>query len=261
MKNELLRIGPVTIYGYGLMIAIGVMAAYLVMEKRAKKLKLQDSMVFNLLIACLVGGGIGSRILYYLTVIPQILKEPRILFDFTKGWVVYGGIIGGILAGYLYCRYKKCNFLSYFDLAMPSVALAQGFGRLGCFLAGCCYGRETTGLLSVTFHDSEFAPNNVPLVPTQLYSSALNFVHFFVLLWLAKRKKAEGQVAGFYLIFYSIGRFIIEMFRGDLERGSVGSFSTSQFISLFMVVAGVLVVWISGKRGTVTEITEKGREE
>ena len=161
--------------------------------------------------------------------------------------MVYGGIIGGILSGWIYCRVKKLKFLSYFDLMMPSIALAQGFGRIGCFLAGCCYGKETSGPLSVTFTNSDFAPNNVALIPTQIYSSILDFGHFFLLLYIARHKKADGQVAACYLIFYSIGRFVLEFFRGDLERGSVGNLSTSQFISIFTVLAGMLTWFLAEK--------------
>ena len=142
----------------------------------------------------------------------------------------------------MYCWIKKADFWKYFDLVMPSVALAQGFGRIGCFLAGCCYGRETDSIISVTFQNSDFAPNHVALIPTQLYSSILDFLHFGILLYIARRKKADGQVAAFYLIFYSIGRFVLEFFRGDLIRGSVGSLSTSQFISLFILAAGIAIL-------------------
>ena len=144
--------------------------------------------------------------------------------------------------GWLYCRIKKLQFLEYFDLMMPSIALAQGFGRIGCFLAGCCYGKETSGPLAVTFTNSDFAPNNVALIPTQIYSGFLDFAHFLLLLYVAKHKKADGQVAACYLIFYSIGRFVIEFFRGDIERGSVGVLSTSQFISIFTTVAGIILL-------------------
>ena len=126
--------------------------------------------------------------------------------------MVYGGIIGGVIAGYVVCRVKKERFWRYFDLIAPAIALAQGFGRIGCLLAGCCYGKETNSAFSITFHDSGFAPNGVALIPTQIYSSILDFVHFLLLLYVAKHKKADGQVAACYLIFYSIGRFIIEFF-------------------------------------------------
>ena len=166
----------------------------------------------------------------------------------SDGFVVYGGIIGGILAGWIYCKVKKLNFLTYFDLMMPSIALAQGFGRIGCFLAGCCYGKEAYGRLSVIFTDSDYAPNNIPLIPTQIYSSILDFLHFFLLLYIARHKKAEGEVAACYLIFYSVGRFILEFFRGDLERGSIGILSTSQFISIFTGIAGMVMLGAIKKR-------------
>jgi phosphatidylglycerol:prolipoprotein diacylglycerol transferase len=129
---------------------------------------------------------------------------------------------------------------------MPSIALAQGFGRIGCFFAGCCYGEEAKNNFGIVFHHSEFAPNDIRLIPTQPISSALNFLNFFALIFLAKRTKADGQVAGFYLIFYSVGRFIIEFFRGDLERGAVGPLSTSQFISVFLFLIGLGIVVVRG---------------
>ena len=97
---------------------------------------------------------------------------------------------------------------------MPSIALAQGFGRIGSFMAGCCYGKETSGPLAVTFTNSDFAPNNVALIPTQIYSGFLDFAHFLLLLYVAKH----------------------------IERGSVGVLSTSQFISIFTTVAGIILL-------------------
>ncbi len=240
MKNELISIGPITVYGYGLMIAIGVLSAYLLTEYRAKKLNLEHEKVFSLVIWCATGGLLGAKLLYYITQIPEIIKDPSILWKVTDGFVVYGGIIGGIFAGFLFCKKYKLNFLTYFDLAMPSIALAQGFGRIGCFLSGCCYGLETNCALGIVFHNSEYAPNGVRLIPTQLISSGLDFLHCFLLLFYAKRKKADGQVAALYLICYSIGRFILEYFRGDLVRGNVGRFSTSQFISIFLFIIGIV---------------------
>ena len=240
MKSVIFTIGPLTVYGYGLMIALGVAAAYITVTKRAPKYGLNPDLVFDLAIFCLLGGILGSKILYWITIFPEILADPsRILDSLANGFVVYGGIIGGILGGFLFCRIKKINFLQYFDLVMPSVALAQGFGRISCFLAGCCYGMETDSWCHVIFPAGSLAPAGVPLLPTQLISSGLDFAHFFILCWFASRKKADGQVAALYLIFYSIGRFVLEYFRGDLERGSVGTFSTSQFISFFILAIGI----------------------
>ncbi|MDD3174663.1 MAG: prolipoprotein diacylglyceryl transferase [Herbinix sp.] len=246
MKNELLTIGPVTIYGYGLMIAIGIISAYLVVEYRAKKKGLPYELIFNLTIWCVAGGILGAKLLYLITQIKNIIADPKSLLQISEGFVVFGGIIGGILAGYLFCRKHKMNFLTYFDLTMPSIALAQGFGRIGCLLAGCCYGVETNSPLGIIFHTSKYAPNGVRLIPTQPISSALDFLNFAALIFISKRTKADGQVAGFYLVFLGLGRFILEYFRGDLERGSVAGISTSQFISIFFIFIGLAIIIIRG---------------
>ena len=178
MKNELLKIGPFTVYGYGLMIAIGILAAYVTGEYRTKKRKLPYEHVFYLALWCVLGGFVGAKLLYWVTEWENILKNPGFLGDtLTDGFVVFGGIIGGIFTAWIYCRIKQLPFIRFFDTLIPSVALAQGFGRIGCFLAGCCYGKETDSVFSVTFHESGFAPNGVALIPTQIYSSVLDFAN------------------------------------------------------------------------------------
>lgn len=248
MYNELFSIGPVTIYGYGLMITLGIIAAYFNTERLAKKAGLDPEPIFNILIIGVSFGILGAKLLYYITIIDKIIANPRLLLNLTEGFVVYGGIILGIVSAALYCRKKELAFLKYLDCAAPSIAVAQGFGRIGCFLAGCCYGVAMDCPISITFTNSASAPNNVPLFPSQLISSAFDFVHFFLLCSLFKHNRQPGKVGAFYLIFYSIGRFIIEFFRGDLERGSVGTLSTSQFISVFVAIVGiVMVVFLSRK--------------
>ena len=187
----------------------------------------------------------------YSAYVDQIIANPKMLLNFGDGFVVYGGIIAGIGVSAIYCHKKKLPFLRYLDCAAPSIALAQGFGRIGCFLAGCCYGVKMDSPISITFTHSDFAPNNVPLFPSQLVSSAFDFLNFALLCVLLKRNDKPGRIGAFYLIFYSIGRFIIEFFRGDLERGSVGSLSTSQFISIFVMIAGIaMVVLLNRKKST-----------
>lgn len=260
MKNELFHIGSLTIYGYGLMIALGVVAAYVTAEIRGRKRGIDSDTLFNFTVLSVVGGILGAKLLYILTDLKNIIADPKMLLDIGNGFVVYGGIIGGIITGFFYCRHKKVSHWSYFDLALPSVALAQGFGRIGCFLAGCCYGQETHAAWGITFHESTFAPNGVSLVPTQLISSGLNFLHFFFLLWVAKKCKKEGVVTSIYLICYSAGRFILEFFRGDLVRGNVGNLSTSQFISVFIFIIGILL-FVKQKKTAEPAVNAAGTEE
>lgn len=265
-NNELFKIGSLTVYGYGLMIAIGVLVAYSIGEYRAKKKGLDPDSLFWITISCLLGGILGAKILFYIVEIKAIIENPKILLDVTHGFVVYGGIIGGIGVGYLFCKVKKLEFLKYFDLVMPSIAIAQGFGRVGCMFAGCCYGRETNSWFHVIYEVSDFAPNGVALIPTQLIMALLNFAHFFILVVFAKKVvKQDGQVAGFYLVFYSIGRFFLEYLRND-PRGEVNMFSTSQFISLFILAAGVGTILLCGYLGkkritAVNKITTEEIEE
>lgn len=248
MKNDLLTIGGFTIHGYGLMIGIGIVSAYLMTEYRAKKHGLDGDRIFTLAIWCMVSGFIGAKLLYYITIFDEVLKNPRVLLDVADGFVVYGGIVGGLIGGYLYIRLRKLNFWRYFDIVVPSVALAQGFGRIGCLLAGCCYGVQSHCSFAITFQNSAFAPNGLPLIPTQPISSVLNFLHCGILLIFSRYAKADGQVAALYLILYSAGRFVIEFFRGDLIRGSVGILSTSQFISIFVFLAGCILFVINTRR-------------
>lgn len=248
MKNDLFTIGYFTIHGYGLMIGLGIIAAYSLGEYRAKKQGLDEEQILPIALWVVAAGLVSAKLLYYATIFDDILKNPKLLLSLSDGFVVYGGIIGGILGGYVYCRVKRLPFLRYFDLVMPSVALAQGFGRIGCLLAGCCYGLQVDCPISIVFGDSAFAPNGVPLLPTQIMSSGLNFIHFLILIAFAKRAKASGQVAALYLICYSAGRFALEFLRGDLIRGSVGALSTSQFISVFIFVIGCAMFFICAKR-------------
>ena len=255
MKNDLFQIGPLTVHGYGLMIAIGVLAAYLMAEYRAKRKGLDPDKIFDLTIWCLVGGVLGAKLLYIIVEIRSILANPKELLHIMDGFVVYGGIIGGIFSGYLFCRRKKISFLEHFDLVMPSIALAQGFGRIGCLLAGCCYGRQTDSAFHIVFRNSAYAPNNVQLIPTQIIMSLLNFAHFFLLIFLAKHVKARGQVAACYLMCYSVGRFFMEYLRND-PRGNVSLFSTSQFISLFILAIGVALFFLCGKLNAESKAEE-----
>ena len=239
MYNDIFKIGGLTIHGYGLMIGLGVLCAIFLAEYRAKKRGLHSDQIFSIFLLVLIFGFIGAKLLFCLVEIRAVIANPWLILS-GDGFVVYGGIIGGIAAISIYCRVKKTSFLMYLDLLAPSVALAQGFGRIGCFLAGCCYGRETDSAFCIVFRESLYAPNGVKLLPTQLMMSAGNFIIALVLLLYAKKDRKKGRIIGLYLILYSVGRFVIEFFRNDY-RGSIGFLSTSQFISIFTLILGVLL--------------------
>ncbi len=249
MKIDLFSVGPFTVHGYGLMIGIGVLCCILMGMKRAKKYGLSEDAVTDIAIFGLIAGFLGAKLLYLIVEWKRFVKDPLDVLG-SEGFVVYGGIIAGVLAAIVYCKRKKLIFLEYFDLCAASISLAQGFGRLGCFLAGCCYGRETDLPIGVVFPESSLAPAGVRVLPTQLFSSAGNFLIMFILLWHYKHRKKVGDTGFLYMLLYGVGRFCIEFLRND-SRGTVGVFSTSQFISLFIIAAALLLFSWKSRREAV----------
>ena len=240
MHFVLFNIGNIPVHGYGLMIGIGIIAAFIVLELRAKQLKINSNIAW---IAGIIGGitgFIGGKLLYMIVEWEDTVRDPLGALLHSEGFVVYGGLITGVICAFIYVKAKKVSFFEYFDLIIPEVALAQGFGRIGCFFAGCCYGKATDSWFGITFTHSDYAPNGVKLIPTQLISSAGDFMICLMLLAYAKRKPKKGRVASLYLMFYGIGRFGVEFLRSDY-RGSVGFLSTSQFISIGIVAAGIIL--------------------
>lgn len=259
MKTDLFKIGGLTVHGYGFMIALGFILAMILGEYRAKKLGLKDESVIDIAIIAGLTGFAGAKLLFIIVEFDSFIKNPKEVLG-SSGFVVYGGIIAGVLCSMLYCKIKKINFLEYFDLIMPEIALAQGFGRIGCYLAGCCYGRVTDSAFGVIFPAGSQAPAGVKLIPTQLISAGANIIHMIILIAVAHfigytiRKKdvrklvlPAGGIGYLYMILYGIGRFLIEFLRNDY-RGEIGILSTSQFISIFFIAAGVVLLIIGKKK-------------
>ncbi len=245
MYNDWFTIGGFTIHGYGVMIALGILAAFFVGERQAKKHGLSSDTVDSLIFTALITGFAGSKLLYALINFDELLSDPMSVLG-SDGWVVYGGILGGLIGLWTYCRVKKISFADYINLLAPEVALGQAFGRIGCFFAGCCYGKVTTSPFGVEFPAHSLAPSGVSLIPTQLISSFGDFVLFFILYKIYESDKKK-DTAAWYLMLYSFGRFLIEFLRGDEMRGHIGVLSTSQFIALFLF-AGGLILYIRNRK-------------
>ena len=240
MRIILFEILGIQIKSYGLMIAIGIIVASSLLISKGKKRGLDEDSLLNLIIFAVIGGILGGKLLFIITEFKNILKNPSIILNFGYGFVIYGAILLGALTIYLYCKKKKWNTLEIIDMTVPGLAIAQGFGRIGCFLAGCCYGVETKLKIGVEFPIESLAPAGVHLHPTQIYSSIFDFILGFLLLYYGRKERDTGKVTGLYLIIYSIGRFSVEFFRND-PRGTVGILSTSQFIAIFTLVVGIII--------------------
>lgn len=257
MAIDLFSIGKITVHGYGLMIALGFLFALLFGMWQCKRYELNDDYFFNLALFVLIFGWLGGKVLFCIVEFKTFLSNPIGAIG-SEGFVVYGGIISGILTIIIYCKIKKLDMLRHFDIIAAAVPINQGFGRLGCFLAGCCYGRETDSALGVIFPEGCLAPAGVKLLPTQLFSAAGDFLIFALCFIVLQKSKKKGMATVAYLCLYAIGRFIIEFFRNDF-RGTVGPFSTSQFISFFILIGGIVLFCILNKQKEEKDETEERR--
>ncbi|NLM61149.1 MAG: prolipoprotein diacylglyceryl transferase [Clostridiales bacterium] len=243
---------------YGLMIVLGLVAGILVALARAKSTGFKkEDLVFASLYGA-IGTVAGAKLLYLLTVLRfvtdnfyMIIKDRELMSQLISGgFVFYGGVIGGVSAIFIYCRRYRLDFLPLIDALIPSVPLAHAFGRLGCFFAGCCYGIEHYGPLGMYFDKSPFAPHGIPLFPVQLVEAACNFAIFMFLILIARRARGKGALLGCYLMSYTIARFILEYFRWDEYRGFLFGLSTSQWISIILFIAGMILIDPARKRRT-----------
>jgi len=245
MHPSLFKIGPITIYTYGFFVFLGVISGYLVAAREAKRCGIDKNIFSNIAFWTLIWSFLGAKLLYILVEFKYFLKNP--LSVIRSGFAFYGGIIAGAIALYLLTKKYKIKFMLFADIVAIAIPLGHALGRLGCFFYGCCYGKSTSSFIGILFPpDSPAGYLGVKVIPTQLISSFFLFLLFFSLLALRKKKKFDGQIALYYIVFYSIFRFIIEFFRGD-PRGMILFLSTSQFISLILIMVSIFF-WARPRR-------------
>lgn len=228
------------------MLVAGFLLGVWLAVVRARKLGIESARILDLSFYVLIAGVIGAKI-------PLFLKEPSYYLSSFKaflsllrsGGVIISGLIFAVAAAIFYFKRHKLEIWTILDLAAPSIVLGQAVGRIGCFLAGCCWGKVCETGLAVTFtneaaHEHTGVPLGMPMHPTQLYSSITNFLIFFFLTWLYPKRKFKGQIILLYAILYSITRFIIEMFRGDVGRITIGGpLSDAQYLCVIGFVVGI----------------------
>jgi len=236
------------IHTYGFLLAVGFISGLYVSARAAQREDINPSKVYDLGLYIAISSLIGAKLLLIITEFEYYSQNPAEIFSLAtlrSGGVYYGGFLLAVIVGVSLVHYQKLPVWKMTDIFSPGIALGQSIGRLGCFSAGCCYGRPTTSVFGATFrnpysHDAVGVPLNIALHPTQLYEAATNLAIFLILWTVLKKRKFQG-----HLIFYSTSRFVIEFFRGDPERGFVldGLFSTSQFISLLLLGFATILYW------------------
>lgn len=240
MHPVLFEAGPITIYTYGFLIAVGAALGFTYMARQGKRLYgITFDQANTLFILLIVAGVVGGKLFMIFEDPSYYSRNPGKLFS-GSGFVFYGSLLLCIPTMLVFFRWNKLPTLGMLDIMAIVTCIVHGFGRLGCFMAGCCYGLPTDSWLGVVFTDPacQAKPLNTPIHPTQLYESLFIFTLMTGLLILKARKKFDGQVFLVYLVVYACGRSIIEMFRGDIERGFIikDIISNSQFISLLLIV-------------------------
>jgi phosphatidylglycerol---prolipoprotein diacylglyceryl transferase len=244
------QIGPLTLHTYGVLLALAFLAGLWVVSVQAKKAGLDATVITDMAVYVLIGGLVGAKLLLLLIEWSYYSKHPGEIWGLLQsGGVFYGGLLGAFPVAWWFARRHHLDGWRTADVLAPGVALGQSIGRLGCFAAGCCYGRPAEVPWAVTFHDvyatrQVGTPIDTPLHPTQLYESLATLVIFVFLRWLWGHKRFEGQVTLAYVFLYAAARFVIEFYRGDAARGMVlgGWLSTSQFIAILMIL-GVLFLY------------------
>lgn len=246
MHPVLVEFGFVKIFTYGMLVATGFLTAILVAASRGEKDGLDPQKIFDLCFYIMVAALLGARLMYIVVEYKYFSAAPLEIFKFWKGGLVfYGGLLLAVPVSLWYLKRHRMPVWKVGDIIAPSLALGQGIGRWGCFFAGCCYGVKTDVPWAVVFTDPRsLAPQGIPLHPTQIYLSLNALLIFAVLIWLSRRKTFDGQVFWSYGILYSIGRFVIEYFRGDDRGYAVDQIlSTSQFVGIFVLALSVFMVF------------------
>lgn len=253
MYPDLLRIGNFTLHTYGLCIALGALLGILFVSRQAKREGLNQQLLLDLVFYLLIAAIIGSRIFYILLNPGYYLKHPlEMLMIWRGGLVFYGGFLFAFPTCFVYLKKHGLPFLKTCDILAPGLALGECIGRIGCFFAGCCYGRPTDLPWGVTFtHPNSLAQLGVSLHPTQLYTSAHALLAFIILVSFRRVKRADGQIVFLYILLYALGRLIIEHFRGD-ERGLLvaGYLTVTQTIAIILIPVAIFMIISLGKRKT-----------
>lgn len=257
MHPILIDLGFYALPTYGFLLAIAVLVSLWTIKTRAEGVGMDAARIVDFALWLIIWALLGAKLLLVVVEWRRYVADPAQLIGlFRAGGVFLGGFLAAVLAGIVMLRRYQLAALPTFDVIVPSLALGQAIGRVGCFAAGCCWGRSCDLPWAITYTDPTAAANlgtplHIAVHPFPAYAAIFNLSLFGVLSWLYRRRPAPGRVFASYLILYGIGRFLLEFTRGDEARGLYfgGLVSTSQIITATMIVLGVAMQWWIGRRG------------
>jgi phosphatidylglycerol:prolipoprotein diacylglycerol transferase len=249
-------LGTLPLRWYGVMMAVAFFAGLWTAMRRARLANISSDVLADVTLWLMAGSIIGARFVYVTTYWKQEFADQPLSEIFMiqhGGLVYYGGLMGAIVAGIAYLRWKKLPVWKIADILAPSIALGSAFGRIGCLLNGCCYGRECSLPWAISF-PADHETHGMPVHPTEIYDALLNLMLYLGLAWLFRRKKFDGQIFALYLVGYAICRSIVEFFRGDYPPDHIhaGLFTSAQLLSAPILIAGI-VLWFWFSRRAASE--------
>ena len=259
MESNPIQIGSLSIHWYVILVALGFLAGLWTASRRSPRSGIAAETVLDAGPWLIIGSILGARSLYVFTFWREEFADQPFLNMFMVwrgGLVYYGGLVGACLATILFARLKKIPLWKLADTLSPSIALGYVFGRIGCLMNGCCYGRACGLPWAIRYpagHDTHpIGGAAVPVHPTPIYDSLLSLGLYLGLAWLYRRKKFDGQVFATYLVAYACLRSFVEIFRGDYpsnQRVLSGLLTPAHLVSGGILVTGVVLFWfLRGRR-------------
>ena len=259
MYPELFHLGKFTVYSYGYMILTGAVLAWIYLYRKTRDFGLKSDDVSGFFLLAFAAVFVGGKLFFYLEDPMRYIQNPAEMLESPgAGFVFYGSFLLAVPAFIWWFRRHKLPVWTMFDIIAGCGTLVHGFGRIGCFMAGCCYGKVCDPAWGIRFThpDTHARPIGEPLYPTQLLEAALILGLFGLMQVLHKRKRFEGQLFLLYVLVYAAGRFGLEYLRGDESRGYLfgGLLSHSQLISL-LLIAAVTAFWMYRSRQVRTNLS------
>jgi phosphatidylglycerol:prolipoprotein diacylglycerol transferase len=258
MHPILFEIGSWPVYSYGVLLALAYLAGLQLAVMRARRWGLNATKVMDFGIYLIIAALVGAKLMLVAVDFDYFRAQPKELLSLVRaGGVFYGGLLGALAVGLWLVRRYELPVWTTADLFAPGIALGHVVGRLGCLLAGCCYGRPTEGGWGLTFTNPVAAANvgtplGVPLHATQLYDAGAELLILIILLVSERRSRTfPGRTFWLYMLLYAISRYVVEIYRGD-PRGMVFGMSTSQFVSL--LVAPLAIIMLMRLRNRPAEV-------
>lgn len=253
MQPIAFQLGPLTVHWFGVCIALAFLAGLWTATKRAPLAGITGEHIADLVVPWLLLGGIvGARVMFIGTYWQdEFVGKPwwEIFMIQRGGLVFYGGLIGSSLAVIIFARIKKLALWKLADILAPSIALGSLFGRIGCLLNGCCFGRACDRPWAIQFPDTH-ATHGMPVHPTQIYDALLNLALYLGLAWVFRhRRKFDGQIFALYLGCYAITRSTVEFFRGDYSDAHLrNGLTPAHILSIGIFVAGMVLFFVLRRR-------------